>query len=504
VLGREFPLGLVKHVTHRPDDELERGLTRLQAGEFIYEQVAAGDVECVFKHALTQEVAYNTLLIERRKLLHERAGQALESMFADQLDDRLDELAHHYSRSDNVEKAVEYLGRAGQQAIQRAANADAISPLSAAIDLLQKLSDSPERVQRELVLQLALGPALLAVKGWGAPEAERAYTRARELCERAGDPSELFPVLFGLWNVHLLRAEARAAHELAGELLRWARKRQDPALLLYGHLALGGILFWMGELLLAREHVERAISLYEAEHHRALTSSYSGIDAAVWCRYFASQTLWELGYPDQALTSGNEAITMAQGLSHSTSLVFAEFIFCIVCQFRREARAAQEVAESVIALAAEHGLVDFLAVATSVRGWAMIAQGDEEEGIAQIQGGLAGYRATGSAAGRLYVLCMLAEACRAAGRHDDGLSAVAEGLDAASDSEYRNYEAETYRLKGELLLRRQTELSGAEQTSPRGASEIDESNAPEAQRCFERAIEIARKQSAKSWNYARP
>jgi len=237
----------------------------------------------------------------------------------------------------------------------------------------------------------------------------------------------------------------------------------------------------MGELLLAREHVERAISFYEAEHHRALTSSYSGIDAAVWCRYFASQTLWELGYPDQALTRGNEAITMAQGLSHSTSLVFAQFIFCIVRQFRRDARAAQEVAESVIALAAEHGLADFLAVATSVRGWAMTAQGDEEEGIAQIQEGLAGYRATGSEAGRLYVLCLLAEACRATGRPHDGLSAVAEALAAASDSEYRNYEAETYRLKGALLLKQ------------------NGSNVEEAEICFRRAIEIARKQSAKSW-----
>ena len=165
VLGREFPLGLVQRVTLKPDDELERMLSRLQAGEFIYEQPAAGDIEYIFKHALTQEVAYNALLVERRKLLHERAGQALESMFAEQLEDHLDELAHHYSRSDNVAKAVEYLGRAGQQALQRSAYADAISSLSAAIDLLQRLPDSPERIQRELLLQLAVGPALIAVKG---------------------------------------------------------------------------------------------------------------------------------------------------------------------------------------------------------------------------------------------------------------------------------------------------------------------------------------------------
>ena len=239
VLGREFPLGLVQRVTRKPDDELERMLSRLQAGEFIYEQPATGDIEYIFKHALTQEVAYNALLVERRKLLHERAGVALESMFAEQLEDHLDELAHHYSRSDNVAKAVEYLGRAGQQALQRSAYADAISSLSAAIDLLQKLPDSPERIQRELLLQLALGPALIAVKGFAAPEVERAYTRARELCERLGDPPELFPALFGLWIVYLVRGELRRAYELAEQLLRRAQSAHDPALLMYAQYRSG-------------------------------------------------------------------------------------------------------------------------------------------------------------------------------------------------------------------------------------------------------------------------
>ncbi|HWN58027.1 MAG TPA: adenylate/guanylate cyclase domain-containing protein, partial [Methylomirabilota bacterium] len=191
VLGREFSLDLLRHVTLKPDDELEPMLARLQAAEFIYEQPAATDVEYVFKHALTQEVAYNALLVERRKQLHERAGLALESMFAERLEDHLDELAHHYSRSDNSGKAVEYLGRAGQQALQRSAYADAISSLSAALDLVQKLPDGPERIRRELTLQLAVASALVAVRGYGAPKTLRAYTRAYELCERLGDPWEL-------------------------------------------------------------------------------------------------------------------------------------------------------------------------------------------------------------------------------------------------------------------------------------------------------------------------
>src|SRR5258708_32274944 len=190
-------------------------LADLRTAEFIYEQPALTDAEYIFKHALTQEVAYNSLLIGRRKLLHERAGQALESMFAGQLDDHLARLAHHYSRSDNVSKAVEYLGRAGQQALQRSAHADAISSLTAAIDLLQRLPDSPERIQQELLLHLAFGPALMAIKGFTAPEVERAYTRARELCERLGDPPERFPALFGLRGVYYLRGWLLAAYELA-------------------------------------------------------------------------------------------------------------------------------------------------------------------------------------------------------------------------------------------------------------------------------------------------
>src|ERR1700737_4772621 len=246
VIGRESPLGLIREVASKAEAQLERMLTDLRAAEFIYEQPVLTDAEYIFKHALTQEVAYNSLLIGRRKLLHERAGRALESMFADQLDDHLSKLAHHYSRSDNVSKAVEYLGRAGQQALQRSAHADAINSLTAAIDLLQRLPDSPERVQRELLLQLALGPALIGVKGWAAPEVERAYTRTRELCERLGDPPELFPALLGLWAVYYLRGELRKAYELAKQLLLRAQSANHPALSLFAHLALGDTSFSMG------------------------------------------------------------------------------------------------------------------------------------------------------------------------------------------------------------------------------------------------------------------
>ena len=478
VIGRESPLGLLTQVAPHPATQLERMLAELRAGEFIYEQPAAGGVEYVFKHALTQEVAYNSLLIERRKQLHERAGQALESMFADQLDDHLTQLAHHYSRSDNIEKAIEFLGRAGQQSMQRSAHVDAISNLTIAIDLLQKLPDSPERIQRELLLQLAVGPALMTIKGFAAPEAERAFIRARGLCGRLDNPPELFPTLYGLWAVYTIRAELRKARELAEQLLRRAQSAHDRAHLLVAQFAMGNTSLWMGQLLPAREHLERALSLYDRELHWPL---YGGFEPGVSCLSYAAHTLWSLGYPDQALKRGMEAIALAEALSHPSSLVFPESFAGVLRQFRREARAVQEAAEAVIALSSEHGFALWLAWTIIQRGWAMAKQGYNEEGIVQMQEGLAAVRATGAEIARPRFLSMLAEAWMETGRLDDGLDALTEALAAADEHEDRHYEAETHRLKGELLLKK------------------DESNIAEAQSCFERAIEIARKQSAKSW-----
>jgi predicted ATPase len=479
LIGRESAFGLIRQIVSMEVPQLERMLSVLQAGEFIYEQPGASEVEYVFKHALTQEVAYNSLLIERRKQLHEGAGQALESIFAGQLDDHLDQLAHHYSHSNNVTKAVEYLGRAGQQKMRRSAYADAIVDLTAAIDLLQKLPDGPERIQRELFLQLTLGQAFILLKAWAAPEVERAFTRARELCERLGDPPELFPVLSGIHAVHFVRAELRMASELAKQLLRRAQSADDPALMLRANIAVGLTSCHMGELLLARQHFEIAIPLYDRERHRSLAFQ-TGVDAGVSCLTYAAWILWHLGYPDQAAERSNEAIALAQELSHPHSLAFAWHYFGGLRKFRREARSTQESAEHVIALCAEHGFPSWLAVATVLRGWAIAAQGHNEQGIAQIQEGLAAYRATGGQIGMPYHIGLLAEACLETGRFDDGLAASTEALAAADRHEEHLWEPEIHRVKGELLLRQ------------------NDSNVAEAQSCFERALEIARKQSGRS------
>ncbi len=232
-------------------------------------------------------------------------------------------------------------------------------------------------------------------------------------------------------------------------------------------------------MLSARKHLEMAISLYDRERHRPVSFQYYGLDAGVRCLSLIAGCLWQLGYPDQALTRINEALALAQGLSHPHSLAFAELIAGAVHQDRREARAAQETAEALIALSAEHRMIGFLPFAAGLRGSAIAAQGRHEEGIVQLKEGLAGIRATGTEVSRPIYLCWLAEACMKTGRLDDGLNAVTEAL-AAADKEERIQQAEMHRIKGELLLKQ------------------NNSNAAEAQSCFERAIEIARKQSAKS------
>ena len=326
---------------------------------------------------------------------------------------------------------------------------------------------------------MALGSALFATKGFAAPEAEQAFARARHLCEQMGDPPELFFVVHGLWAVHFLRLELRVAHEVAEQLLRKAHSANDPTLLMYAHYDMGATLHQMGEFRPAGEHLEAANALYDSG--RAPDFRSNGLDAGVCSLSYTSHNLWFLGFPDQSLKRCSDAVTLARTLSHTDSLNFAEGFVGPVRLFRREALEAQEAAEGVIALSAEHGFALWTTFASIHRGIAMIELGHEQEGIPKIQEGLTALRATGTEMGRPFFLGMLSKAFVKTGRFDDGINALTEALVAADEHEDRCWEAETYRLKGELLL------------TQRNSSVV------EARQCFERAIEIARNQSAKSF-----
>jgi predicted ATPase len=445
---------------------------------------------------LTQEVAYTSLLQERRKVLHERTAQGIETLFHSRLEDHYGDLAHHYRRSDNMPKAVEYLHLAGQQAVQRSANAEAITSLTTALELLSTLPDTPERAQHELTLHLALGPVLMNIRGFAAPEVGALYTRARELCQQVGETSQLFPVLFGLSRFSLLRAELQLARELGGQLLRLAQQAQDSALLLGAHRALGATLLYQGEMPLAREHIEQDIALYDPQQHRPLAFVY-GMDIGMTCRIYAALILWFLGYPDQALQRGQEGLTLAYESSHSYSLSSALEFTADLHQFRREWRLAQERAEAAIAVSAEQGFALALSQAAIMRGWALAEQGQGEEGIAQIRQGMEAWQATGAELRRPHFLALLAEAYGKVGRAEEGLAALAEALAAVDKTGECYYEAELYRLKGELSLQSGVRGPESENPSPQHPTPSTHAEA-DAEACFHKAIEIARQQQAKS------
>jgi class 3 adenylate cyclase len=300
VLGREFPLGLVQRVWQRPipqpasveDFDLERMLSRLQAGEFIYEQPAFPEPEYIFKHALTQEVAYRSVLIERRKQLHESAAQALESIYAGHLDDHLSELAHHYGRSANVSKAIEYLRRASEQAIERSANAEAIAQLTAGLNLLKNVPDSPTRKREETSFQLALGGVLAIATNPGNPDVEAAFSRARELSVQIRDDAQLFHALAGLWYRNQVGGVTETALNIGEELLNQARRADDPLRLRFAHSALGQALMLWGDLIPALEHIRQSESIIgRCSAPPAITSEMH--HRGIW-RFRRSRSGWQV------------------------------------------------------------------------------------------------------------------------------------------------------------------------------------------------------------------
>jgi class 3 adenylate cyclase/predicted ATPase len=483
VMGRDFSQNLLARVAGLSEDDVRPLLDRLQAVELVYERLSHPDVMYIFKHALTQEVAYGSLLIERRKELHERTARQIEALFESRLEDHYGDLAHHYSCSTNRQKAVEYLQLTAQQAVQRSAHAEAINHLTGALEILRALPDTPQRAQQELALQMMLGPALIATRGNGAVEVGAVYKRALELGRQVGQDAQLFPVLFGLRSFHLIRGELHPAFDLAQQLTSLAESAQDSGLLVEAHLAQGNSLFLFGQFIPALVHIERAIAVYDPQKHHVHAFLY-GLDPGVFCLAKSAWLLALLGRLDQASKKVGEALALAHQQSHAFSLAVALMNVPPVHEFRGEWAAMQQAQEAAIAICAERGFASILAQATMHRGHALAQQGQIEEGIGLMRGGLAAQLATGAVLFRPIFLCYLAKAYGTAGRFEEGLATVAEAITIMEKTDERLCEAELYRLKGEFVLGR----SGVE-TEPEVQTEAEE--------CLRKAIEIARRQEAK-------
>jgi predicted ATPase len=376
VIGKDFPLNLVRHITASLDDRLEPMLKGLQAGEFIYEQPALGEAEYTFKHALTQEVAYNSMLIERRRLLHERTGEAIEELFKDRIDDHLADLAHHYSRTANTRKAVEYLFRAGSQAMAHSAFSDAATWLCSALELLQRLPNDAERARTELAIQSRLLPSIGSTKGWATPELEPLYGRARDLCAQIDDPAFTFPILFEQWITRWWKLELQEGMELADELLAIAEQVKDAKMLLSAHWACGTILLERGELVSANEHLQKAVAVYDLGQRLADLQTELRRVAALSRLYLA---LHQLGYPDRAWVKSCEMLEVARRSSGALILTVA---YSSVTQYdllRGDPTAAQKHADEAMVLIETLGLQAILPRTIAARGAALIAHGSCED-----------------------------------------------------------------------------------------------------------------------------
>jgi DNA-binding winged helix-turn-helix (wHTH) protein/predicted ATPase len=465
-----------------------------------------------FQHALQQAVVYERIPDLRRLRLHRRIGESEEQIYDARAHEIASELAVHFERGQEYEKAAQYHHQAGLVAFRRQANREAIAHFTQGIALLTPLPETPERLQQELQLQVALIAPIIMTGGYAAPGLEHACARARELCQRGSESHQLLLILWRLIGFYLTRAELQTARELGEQLLRLVHNAQDPTFLPAVYLALGQPLFHLGELALARSHLEQSIMLYDRTTYHSYTVG-SMQDPGVTSLCYEAWALWFLGYAEQALKRIRTAFSLAQEISHPHELAWALNYAAALHYYRREQQATQEQAEAAIRFSTERGFPFWVAMGTLLRGWALTMQGRAEDGIAQMHQGLATWRAMGAVVGQAGFLAMLAEAQGEAGQAEEGLQTLAEAVALVAKTGDRYYEVEMHRLKGELMLR-QFNIQSAKfkaEHSPRPQVQSPKSSRikprilhpnshveGEAEACFLRALEIARRQEAKS------
>ncbi len=322
VIGTHVPFPLLRVVAEMPEEALHQGLASLQAAEFLYETALFPEREFRFKHALTHEVAYGSLVQERKRTLHAAIVEAIEEGAGDRLDEHVESLAHHAFEGEAWEKAIGYCRQAGEKAAARSAHQEAIANFTKGLEVIQRIPESPEKTHQEISFHLGLGVQLMTTKGYGSSEAGQSFARAKELCDQLEDSPELFSVLWGLARNSLIRSRVKESYDLGEQLLAIAQRLEDPERLLEAHFALVGSTFWLGNMNRARLHGERGFTFYNSEEHQKLTSRI-GHNLGEACLLYLGQALWFLGYPDQGLEKINQALASAEAISHPASIARA-------------------------------------------------------------------------------------------------------------------------------------------------------------------------------------
>ena len=477
IIGKEFPLGLVRKVLGKGDDELAPMMSELQVGEFIYEQPAFPDIEYVFKHALTQEVAYDSVLMDRRKLIHERTGAAIEETYGQQLEERIPELAYHFSHSANVEKAIDYLWRAADQARGQSGYEEAIERLSRALDLLGQLPETPERDTREVRMRVFLGQTIAAARGFSAPVLMEHIARLEELSKRLTDPEARYILRFSQWSMSFSRGDLARAEELGVKLLRMTPEDAVDIRRPSAYQVLGTSQVWRGRPLEARENLERAATLFDRDLENFL---HSNVAPVVPNRCHLGWANWICGYPDQARKRADEAVEFAMRLNRSYSIAFALQYFVSVAHLCRNYENSRSQAENLNTVARENGFPVWQACGLASIGRVLMEEGNWADGDQMMRDGIEQAR---SASGELiyyYLYNLYSEGCLLHRKIDEGFRAVDEVQEGVRKTDLRMLESENLRLRGELML-----LAGMD--------------ASQAEEVFRDAMRIAQAQGAKSW-----
>jgi predicted ATPase len=425
----------------------------------------------LFKHALVQDAAYGTLLRAKRQELHGRVATALETHFADLVERRPELLAHHSTTAGDTERATRQWLKAGRHAAEQSAYLEAIAHLERGLGLLHSLPEGPDRDEREIDLQLALAGCLLTAKG--AAGAKQPYTRAFDLAESRGSRQQRFDALYGVWQSTNMSGGSAAAGPLSARLLSMTEQEGDDGLRLQAHHSAWATLAFAGDPAKTREHTDAGRLLYDPEKHASHRFVYGGHDPGVCARLLGSWAEWLLGYPETALASSTDSISMGQRIGHPFTLSLALTFGAVLHLNRREPERALSLAEAVDALVTEQRLSLPLDPGI-VHGAALVGKGTAEEAIARIREGVT--KSTGL--GRPYGLAFLAEGLTRRSDRSAAFAALHEGLEIARSTGEHGWDAELHRLAGTLLLA--------------------ENKPAEGEASLQQAIGIAQAQQAKS------
>lgn len=460
-LGREFRYDLLLAVSPVDEAILRQGLRRLVEADLLHQKGDFPNAVFQFKHALLQESAYQSLLKATRQHYHEKIADTLALRFPEEAQSRPELLAHHYTEAGRIAEALPWWQRAGERALHRSANQEAVAHLRRTLDLLETLPPGPERNGKELTLLMVMGPALIGAHGYADAEVGRAYGRARELCGGLDDSPERFPILHGLFMFYLVRGELKRSGALAEQLLRLAEKTEDPSLLLGAHIDVCANFLFGGEMEPALHHGLLALSFFRPEEHRALTYQYGREPGSVSLAYIAA-SLWELGFPDQALAKIREARALADAVAFPATQASVRIFSAFIHVFREEWSEAAALCDEAISFASEQVIPFWLADGLILRGYITVRLRDPREGLALLQRGLAFWRQTGALLYVAHFHCFLAEALGEIGEIAQALALLDDLVRDTEERGEHGYDVTIFRVRAELALRQDGDRADAE------------------------------------------